>query len=88
MHNVKKVALSGGLFQNKYILERTENLLERNNFLVLSHKKAPTNDGGISLGQLAIASKLSSRIVPLITGSMQYVRKMCFSQSSQRHEEG
>jgi len=52
-----KVALSGGIFQNRYILEHTENLLEENGFKVFTNLQVPMNDGGISLGQLAIAAK-------------------------------
>ena len=54
---IRKVVLSGGVFQNKYLLEYTENLLRENNFIVYSHKTIPTNDGGIALGQMAIAAK-------------------------------
>ncbi|MCK4638942.1 MAG: hypothetical protein KAT33_05940, partial [Bacteroidales bacterium] len=56
-HNINKVVLSGGSFQNRYILEKVENLLNDNGFNVFSHKSIPTNDGGIALGQLAIAAK-------------------------------
>ncbi|MEI8049363.1 MAG: hypothetical protein WCI92_18425, partial [Bacteroidota bacterium] len=52
-----KVILSGGVFQNKYLLERTIQMLQKNKFNVYSHANVPTNDGGIALGQLAIASK-------------------------------
>lgn len=54
---ISKVVLSGGVFQNKYLLEKTIGLLEKNNFEVYSHAAVPTNDGGIALGQLAVASK-------------------------------
>jgi hydrogenase maturation protein HypF len=54
---ISKVVLSGGVFQNKYLLEQTTELLEKNNFEVYSHAIVPTNDGGIALGQLAVASK-------------------------------
>jgi hydrogenase maturation protein HypF len=54
---IRKVVLSGGVFQNKYLLERTTRLLKENDFEVFSHAAIPTNDGGIALGQLAIASK-------------------------------
>lgn len=54
---INKVALSGGSFQNAYILEKIEQLLEQNGFEVYAHKKVPTNDAGIALGQLAIAAK-------------------------------
>ena len=54
---INKVVLSGGSFQNAYILEKTEQLLEQNGFNVYSHNKVPTNDAGIALGQLIIAAK-------------------------------
>jgi hydrogenase maturation protein HypF len=54
---IGKVVLSGGVFQNKYLLERTIEILQKNNFKVYSHATVPTNDGGIALGQLAVASK-------------------------------
>jgi len=54
---INKVVLSGGVFQNKYLLEGTTELLQRNYFEVYSHASVPTNDGGIALGQLAVASK-------------------------------
>jgi len=52
-----KVVLSGGVFQNKYLFERTESLLKKSGFEVFSHSAIPANDGGISLGQLAVAAK-------------------------------
>lgn len=51
--NLKKVILSGGCFQNVCLLEKTINLLKRNNKKVYWHQRIPTNDGGISLGQIA-----------------------------------
>lgn len=54
---INKVVLSGGTFQNRYLLEKSENLLIRNNFEVFSQSKVPSNDGGIALGQLMIAAK-------------------------------
>jgi hydrogenase maturation protein HypF len=52
-----KVVLSGGVFQNKYLTEKTMDLLLKNNFEVFTHSSVPANDGGIALGQLAVASK-------------------------------
>ncbi len=52
-----KVALSGGTFQNRYVLGRTEQMLEREGFTVYTQNTVPANDGGIALGQLAIAGK-------------------------------
>jgi hydrogenase maturation protein HypF len=57
---IKKVALSGGTFQNKYLSERIENQLEEKGFEVLIPLQLPANDGGIALGQLAIAAKKRS----------------------------
>ncbi len=59
-NNINKVVLSGGSFQNAYILSKVEMLLEQNGFEVFSHKKVPSNDAGIALGQLAIAGKRRS----------------------------
>jgi len=57
MEGINKVVLSGGVFQNKYLLTGTIKLLRKNNFEVYSHASVPCNDGGIALGQLAVASK-------------------------------
>jgi hydrogenase maturation protein HypF len=55
--SINKVVLSGGVFQNKYLLERSLDHLRRNRFKVFTNNAVPSNDGGISLGQLVIASK-------------------------------
>lgn len=55
---IATVALSGGVFQNLRLLEETVSLLERAGFRVLTHSRVPTNDGGLSLGQTAIAAEL------------------------------
>ncbi len=57
-HHLNKVILSGGIFQNRYVLEKLEKLLIKNGFELFSPKKIPTNDGGIALGQLVIAAKI------------------------------
>ena len=54
---LKKIVLSGGSFQNRILLEYIENQLVEKSFYVFSHEKVPSNDAGIALGQLAIASK-------------------------------
>lgn len=48
---VSTVALSGGVFQNRYLLTRAVELLEQAGFRVLVHSRVPANDGGIALGQ-------------------------------------
>jgi hydrogenase maturation protein HypF len=50
------VALSGGVFQNAFLLERTLAELEGRGFRVLTHARIPPNDGGISFGQAAVAA--------------------------------
>ena len=49
----KKVALSGGVFQNRLLLRLTEEQLEQEGFEVLRHHMIPPNDGGIAIGQAA-----------------------------------
>ncbi len=49
------VALSGGVFQNALLLHRCLDQLEDARFRVLIHRQVPPNDGGISLGQAAVA---------------------------------
>jgi hydrogenase maturation protein HypF len=56
--SLDKVILSGGVFQNKYLLEKSLYLLNLNKFKVFTNHLVPANDGGISLGQLVIASKI------------------------------
>ncbi len=53
---IRRVALSGGVYQNRLLLRLTVKALEREGFQVLTHSLVPTNDGGISLGQAVIAS--------------------------------
>ncbi|MCK5011191.1 MAG: carbamoyltransferase HypF, partial [Deltaproteobacteria bacterium] len=55
---LNKVALSGGCFQNTYLLSESIRRLTKKGFEVLYHRKVPTNDGGIALGQALIANKL------------------------------
>jgi hydrogenase maturation protein HypF len=55
-HNLNSVCLSGGVFQNMFLLNRAHELLSKNEFKVYTHSKVPPNDGGISLGQAVIAN--------------------------------
>ena len=50
------VALGGGVFQNRLLLEGVIEVLRRANVRVLSPEKVPANDGGLALGQAAIAA--------------------------------
>ena len=53
---IRTVALSGGVFQNRYVLERSEEALAADGFKILSQRKVPANDAGVALGQLAVAA--------------------------------
>ena len=48
---IRKVALSGGVFQNRLLLELVDDGLTEMGFKVLKHSLIPPNDGGIALGQ-------------------------------------
>ncbi|MFO7982131.1 MAG: carbamoyltransferase HypF [Desulfuromonadales bacterium] len=52
---VDEVVLSGGVFQNRYLTERTVELLRQADFQVYTHSLVPPNDGGLSFGQAAVA---------------------------------
>ncbi|HEY1184811.1 MAG TPA: carbamoyltransferase HypF [Bryobacteraceae bacterium] len=53
---LSRVCLSGGTFQNVYLLSHTAQLLRVAGFQVFMHSTVPPNDGGLSLGQAVIAS--------------------------------
>jgi hydrogenase maturation protein HypF len=50
------VALSGGVFQNVLLLDQVVAGLEQQAFRMLVHSRVPPNDGGICLGQAAVAA--------------------------------
>ncbi|MDI6728562.1 MAG: carbamoyltransferase HypF [Thermodesulfovibrionales bacterium] len=54
-YGIKEVALSGGVFQNEYLLKGTVSQLSALGFNVHTNEKVPCNDAGISLGQAYIA---------------------------------
>jgi len=56
-HGLKRVVLSGGVFQNARLSTGLTQTLEAKGFEVFSHRLVPTNDGGIALGQAVIAAK-------------------------------
>jgi hydrogenase maturation protein HypF len=56
--DLNTVALSGGVFCNRYLTNRLIRLLKGEGFSVLFNREVPSNDGGISLGQAVIAANL------------------------------
>ncbi|MGH9514408.1 MAG: carbamoyltransferase HypF, partial [Terriglobales bacterium] len=55
---LNRVCLTGGTFQNMYLLSHTVALLRKLGFEVFSHTAVPPNDGGIALGQAVIANEI------------------------------
>jgi hydrogenase maturation protein HypF len=55
-HSIETAALSGGCFQNTFLLSAFEGRLFEKGFHVLSHHQVPANDGGVALGQAVVAN--------------------------------
>ena len=64
-NNLRTVALSGGCFQNRLLLEDTIQRLASAGFAVLAQAQVPANDGGLSLGQGAV---VAARLIRHATG--------------------
>jgi hydrogenase maturation protein HypF len=60
--DAKQVVLSGGVFQNRYLVERAAELLEERRVRVFTHQRVPANDGGISLGQAVLAADMRTEM--------------------------
>ncbi len=58
-HRVDTVALSGGVFQNRTLFEAVSQQLKQAGLRVLAHERVPANDGGLALGQAAVAAARS-----------------------------
>lgn len=56
IEDIPIVVLSGGVFQNELLLESLKELLKNEKFEIWTNHAVPPNDGGISLGQAAIAA--------------------------------
>jgi len=56
--HINEVTLSGGVFQNAFLLKKICLNLRNSNFKVYTHKDLPSNDGGIAIGQIIIANEI------------------------------
>ncbi len=59
---IKKIVLSGGCFQNRYLTENLISLLEKSGLECYYHTRVPCNDGGIALGQALSANERSKHV--------------------------
>ncbi|HEX4488550.1 MAG TPA: carbamoyltransferase HypF [Terriglobales bacterium] len=66
---LNRVCLSGGTFQNHYLLDRVVTGLSESGFEVFLHSVVPANDGGISLGQAVIANEILQNGAPHVSGN-------------------
>ncbi|MDO0823148.1 carbamoyltransferase HypF [Desulfosporosinus nitroreducens] len=55
---INEVALSGGVFQNSYLLKKISENLKKEGFGVYSHTHLPSNDSGLAIGQIIIANTI------------------------------
>ena len=61
LYGVKNVCLSGGVFQNQYLLNLMVDTLENEGFTVYVHRRLPTNDGCISYGQTILGNAIHGK---------------------------
>ena len=57
-----RLCLSGGTFQNVYLLARLEGRLKGDGFQVFTHTEVPSGDGGLSLGQALVAAHRAAEL--------------------------
>lgn len=65
---IEQVVLSGGVFHNQILSSQMIDALNGLNMMVYIHRQVPTGDGGIALGQAAIASE----VINHVSGSARY----------------
>jgi hydrogenase maturation protein HypF len=63
-HGMRKIVCSGGVFMNALLRKETDERLGAEGFSVFHQRRVPANDGGLSLGQLAIASRSAAPAAP------------------------
>jgi hydrogenase maturation protein HypF len=77
------VALSGGCLQNRILLEGLELAFRASGLRCLSHEQVPANDGGIALGQAAIAAATLIQSMPLAS-----IQSQSQHNNMQSHTQG
>jgi hydrogenase maturation protein HypF len=55
-YDTDRVIISGGTFQNRFLLENITGRLLARNMVPYVHRQVPTNDGGLALGQIILAN--------------------------------
>jgi hydrogenase maturation protein HypF len=70
-HGINAIVLSGGVFQNELLLEDVKSLLENARVEVWTNHAVPPNDGGISLGQAALAAFITNSGIRLASSGRQ-----------------
>jgi len=71
----KRIVLSGGCFQNRYLTERTVQGLQAEGFHPYWHQRVPPNDGGIALGQIVAAFRTNVKLKQDVLGDSRKDRK-------------
>ncbi|TCP96174.1 carbamoyltransferase HypF [Serpentinicella alkaliphila] len=61
IYNINQVVLSGGVFENTYLLSHVVQGLKKTDCHVYYHQQIPTNDSGISVGQLGVAAAIEGK---------------------------
>jgi len=65
---LERVVLTGGCFQNRYLTERSIRRLHEAGFRPYWHQRIPPNDGGIAVGQIAVAAAMRRRAAADVSG--------------------
>ncbi|MCC5911746.1 MAG: carbamoyltransferase HypF [Clostridiaceae bacterium] len=60
-YHINRIVLSGGVFENIYLLSYVVKGLKKRNCQVYYHQQIPTNDSGISVGQLGVAAAIEGK---------------------------